>query len=57
MEQQKQFGLPQADSSLDQNDMQLGPRSFGPPGTQGWTSDGYMGKYLLTTYTGIHRLK
>lgn len=28
------------------DDGQLGARSFGPPGTQGWTNDAYMGMFL-----------
>lgn len=46
MDQQQHFGLPQTDIVGDQNEGQPGPRNFGPPGTQGWTGDAYMGKYL-----------
>lgn len=39
-----QFGLAQGEGPGD--DGQLGARNFGgPPGTQGWTNDAYMGKF------------
>lgn len=50
MDQQQQFSVQQADSPANQNEGQFGAASFGPPGTQGWASDEFMGKELHKIY-------
>lgn len=45
MDQQQQFSLQQAESAGDQGEGQFAPAGYGPPGTQGWASDEYLGKH------------
>lgn len=43
-QQQQQFNMQQTDNPANQNENPFAAPGFGPPGTQGWASDEYMGR-------------